>query len=65
MRDGAGKLINALGIVIFPLGLCLSMPAFLYTIVLEKENRLLENMKINGLQMVNYWFVGFLFNLAY
>lgn len=41
------------------------MPAFLYTIVLEKESRLLENMKINGLQMVNYWIVGFVFNLGY
>lgn len=41
------------------------MPAFLYTIVMEKETRLLENMKINGLQMVNYWIVGFVFNMGY
>lgn len=49
VRNEALKILNTLGIIIFPVGLSLSMPAFLYTIVLEKENRLLENMKINGL----------------
>lgn len=58
------KIINSFGAVIFPVALAMSMPAFLYSIVLEKENRLLENMKINGLQMVNYWIVGFFFNMG-
>jgi len=65
MRKEALKVINALGAMAFPVALSLSMPAFLYTIVLEKESRLIENMKINGLQMVNYWFVGFIFNFGY
>ena len=46
----------------FPLFLSLCLPVFLYTIVLEKEQRLIENMKINGLNMLNYWKVNFVFN---
>jgi hypothetical protein len=46
----------------FPLFLSLCLPVFLYTIVLEKEQRLIENMKINGLNMLNYWKVNFIFN---
>lgn len=65
VRSEAVKILNTLGLVVFPLALSLSMPAFLYTIVLEKENRLLENMKINGLSMMNYWSVGVVFNMIY
>ena len=32
-----------------PFSLCLSMPVFMYTLVLEKEKKLIESMKINGL----------------
>ena len=45
----AAKVVNALGAMAFPVALALSMPSYLYNIVLEKESRLLENMKINGL----------------
>ena len=62
VKDGADKVINALGGIIYPLYLSLSLPVFLYTIVLEKEQRLIENMKINGLNMLNYWKVNFVFN---
>lgn len=65
VRAEALKILNAIGCLTFPVVMSLGMPAFLYTIVLEKENRLLENMKINGLQMVNYWFVGYIFNFIY
>lgn len=61
-RGEALKILNTIGCIGFPVMMCLGMPAFLYTIVLEKENRLLENMKINGMQMINYWYVGYLFN---
>ena len=43
------KILNSIGSIAFPVMMSLGMPAFLYTIVLEKENRLLEIMKINGL----------------
>ena len=51
-----------MGGIIYPLYLSLSLPVFLYTIVLEKEQRLIENMKINGLNMLNYWKVNLTFN---
>ena len=49
----------------FPVLLSLSLPVFLYNIVLEKEFRLIENMKINGLQMSNYYKVNAVFNFVW
>lgn len=43
----------------------MALPVFLYQIVLEKEMRLIENMKINGLKMSNYYAVNYVFNLAF
>jgi hypothetical protein len=51
--------------VTYPLCLCLSLPVFLYMIVLEKEQKIIEDMKCNGLQMRNYWAVNFGFNFCY
>jgi hypothetical protein len=33
--------------------------------VLEKELRLIENMKINGMKMSNYWLVNYIFNFSF
>ena len=62
VRDSAQKVINCVGGVCYPLYLSLCLPVFLYTYVLEKEQRLVETMKINGLNMVNYWKVNIIFN---
>ncbi len=43
----------------------MGLPVFIYQIVLEKETRLMEYMKMNGLRMHNYWFVNFFFNLGF
>jgi hypothetical protein len=43
----------------------MGLPVFLYQIVLEKETRLIETMKINGMRMSNYWLVNFIFNLIF
>lgn len=48
-----------------PYCLCLSLPVFMYTLVLEKEKKLTESMKINGLQLKNYWIVNYFFNFCY
>jgi hypothetical protein len=55
------RLINIIGLAIFPCCLCLSLPVFIYTLVLEKETKLVETMKINSLKMHNYWIVNFFF----
>jgi hypothetical protein len=36
---------------------------FLYSIVLEKEERLVQMMKMNGLKIRYYWLTFFVFNL--
>jgi hypothetical protein len=55
------RLINIIGLAVFPCCLCLSLPVFIYTLVLEKETKLVETMKINSMKMYNYWIVNFLF----
>lgn len=57
------RIVNVIGLLVYPFGLCLLLPIWIYSIVIEKEKKLIENMKINGLKMYNYWFVNFLFNL--
>lgn len=49
------KLINVIGAMLYPLSLSLLLPVFLYAIVLEKEERLLQMMKMNGMKMKDYW----------
>jgi hypothetical protein len=51
--------------MVFPLCMSMGLPVFLYQIVLEKETRLIENMKINGMKMSNYWKINYLFNLVF
>lgn len=55
------KLINVIGSLLFPLSLSLLLPVFLYAIVLEKEERLLQMMKMNGMKMNDYWVMQFIF----
>lgn len=55
--------MTVIGAFLFPAALGMGFPVFLYLIVLEKEQRLIETMKINGMRMYNYWIVNFCFNL--
>lgn len=64
VRKETEKVTNVIGNLIYPALLSVNLPAFLYTIVLEKEQRLIQNMRINGMRMYNYWFVNFFFNFA-
>lgn len=58
------KIINLIGMITYPICLALMMPIFLHHFVMEKENKLVDNMKINGLKMYNYWIVNGLFNFT-
>jgi hypothetical protein len=58
------RLVNIIGLLVYPFGLCLLLPIIIYSIVIEKEKKLIETMKINGLKMYNYWFITFLFNFG-
>ena len=56
------RLLNILGSTLFPLSLSLLLPVFMYAIVLEKEEKLRELMKMNGMKMSTYWGITFLYN---
>ena len=45
------RIINLVGLAVYPCCLCLSLPVFIYTLVLEKETKLVETMKMNGMKM--------------
>lgn len=64
-HDVIDKFQSMESVAAVPFSLCLSFPVFMYTLVLEKEKRLIESMKINGLQLKNYWMVNYVFNYLY
>jgi len=64
VRQEAEKILNVVGDLIYPILTTLSLPVFLHNMVLEKEQRLIQNMKINGLRMRNYWIVTCCYNFC-
>ena len=62
VNDNIQRIINVAGATFYPMAVSLLMPLFLYTIVLEKEGKLIEIMKINGMKMRYYWQSNFAFN---
>lgn len=57
--------MNLMGAGLFPLCLCMLLPVFVYQIVLEKEAKLIDIMKMNGLRMRHYWFVTVVLDFFY
>lgn len=49
--------------ILYPIALSLLLPVLMYTLVLEKEERLREMMKMNGMKMRNYWIVNYIWNV--
>jgi hypothetical protein len=62
--DSMQRIINLCGTIFYPIAISLLMPLFMYTIVLEKESKLIEIMKINGMKMRYYWLSNFVFNFC-
>jgi cellobiose-specific phosphotransferase system component IIC len=58
MDKELSKIINWTGVCVFPICLTISLPVILHNLVNEKEQRLVQNMKINGMKMRNYWIVS-------
>jgi len=56
-------IFSLIGATLYPIALSLMLPVFMYVIVLEKEERLQEMMKMNGLKMRYYWLINYLWNL--
>ncbi len=59
------RILSLICILVLPICMSMGLPVFLYQIVLEKETKLIENMKINGMKMSNYWFVNYVFDLGF
>ena len=59
------RLMIVIGKAVLPLCLAMGMPVFLLNIVSEKEKRLIENMKINGMNMTYYWVSTYVFNYLF
>lgn len=59
------RIMNIAVVLVVPVCLCMGFPTFLLQIVSEKEKRLLEIMKINGMQMENFWIVTYVFNYLF
>lgn len=64
MDKELSKIINWTAVSVFPICLTISLPIFLANLVSEKEMRLVEIMKINGLKMKNYWIVSGIYNFC-
>jgi hypothetical protein len=64
LKKETQKLMNYAGFILYPILLSMNLPVFLYNIVFEKEQKLLENMKINGLRMSNYYIVNAFYNFS-
>ena len=58
------RMVSITGASLYPLSLSLLLPIFMYIIVLEKEEKLLEMMKMNGMKMKDYWLITYLFYLV-
>ena len=56
------RLLNIMGASLYPIALSLLLPVFMYSVVLEKEEKLQDFMKMNGMMITNYWIVSFGFN---
>jgi hypothetical protein len=60
--DEISKAVNVCGTFFYPMAMGLLMPLFMYNIVVEKEEKLIEIMKINGMKMRFYWLANFIFD---
>ncbi len=54
-------LINIICTILFPLSLSLGLPVMLYNLVLEKETKIVQMMRMNGMGMFFYWLVVVMF----
>eukprot|EP01133_Synstelium_polycarpum_P015460 gene15460-18343_t len=53
---------SLLGGLFYPFALSFLLPLFVFSIVIEKQERLRDMMLMMGLRMRNYWIVTYLFN---
>ena len=52
-----------LGLLLYPFAVSFVLAIYVNTIVVEKQERLREMMRMNGLNMIWYWFVNYLWDI--
>ena len=57
----SANISDLLGSLFFPMILCLLLPSFTFTIVMEKQFKLREMMKLMGMKMRYYFLVSYMF----
>ena len=53
-KEILNRALNLIGATLYPISLALLLPVFMYAIVLEREEKLQEFMRMNGMRMKNY-----------
>ena len=56
-------IFGAISASMFPIALGLFLPTFMFSIIYEKEKRIVDMMKIHGLRSEVYWITNICFNL--
>jgi hypothetical protein len=56
------NLNDIVGPTLVPFCLTFLLPVFMHTIIMEKENRIREMMKMMGMKMSTYWALNYLFD---
>jgi hypothetical protein len=64
-QNSTFSLADLLGGFFFPIILSFLLPVFLYTLILEKQTKLREMMKLMGMRMSNYVIVTYLMFLLF
>ena len=57
--DYLTKFLSIIGTCLYPIALSMLLPVYLYTLVLEKEEKLRAIMKMNGLKLRYYWIINY------
>ena len=47
---------------IYPIAISLLIPLYMHNIVYDREKKIIEYLKLNGVKMGNYWISNFIFN---
>ena len=55
--------VNYFAYVVYPMCFGLSLPVFMYALVLEREHKLKNIMQMHGLKEIHYWIVNFFTNI--
>lgn len=57
-------ILDAFGVFLYPIALSIQLPVYIYILVMEKSDKLIEMMKMHGLKMPTYYLINYLWNMT-